>query len=1169
MADADATPPPADQRAPDADATPPPADQRAPDADATPPADQRAPDADATAPPPDADASVPPPDVQPDASICTADNQCPTAKPHCNTSTGVCVAATALVVAPATVTVALGLTQQFTATATFSDTTTANVSAAATWTSSTAATATVSNTGLATTLATGTSTITAAYNGLTATGALTVGAKQLVSVEVTPAGPTNAKGTTRQFTATANYTDNSKTDVSSTATWTSGTTTVATIDAAGLATTILEGTSLITAAFGGQSGSTTLTVTNATLVSLSIGPATPTVPSLTAVPFTVTGRYTDNSNQNLTSQATWTSSNVAIATISDIAGSKGLATTVSAGTTTITASFGGQNATTLLTVTGATLTSINVAPAAPTVAKGLVVTFSATGVYSDSSTQPLTTLVTWTSSDTNVAVISNTAGSQGFATCVAAGPATITATLGAISGTASLTVTAATLVSIGITPTTPSIAKGTTQQFTATGTYTDFTTAPITADVTWGTSNAGVAPISNDALSHGLATGLVQGNATISATLSGITQTTLLTVTNAQLTSIDIAPTNPTIAKGNSRQFTATGHYTDLSTQDLTATATWSSSNLAAATITTSGGLASGVDAGTATITAQSGSTTGSTLLTVTIAQLSAIELSPLSDSIVKGTTRQFTATGRYTDNTTQPLTALASWSSNNGAIATVSSAGLATAKNIGTATITANYNGVSGSASLTVLTKTLSTLVVTPAIAEAPAGTQLQFNATGIYSDSSIQDLTTLVTWTSEADTIATISNDPLVGVGLASALLIGDTTIKATYLGIEGSRPFKVLGPNLDFIEVQLPNSTIPVGATQQVSAIAHYSNSTVVNVTTQASWSSQYSAFATISNAATTEGLATAVSPGTTIITATFNGVSGTASLTVSGATLSAIAVKTAGTTPPVSISIANGTSVQFIAIGTYSDGSTLDITQTVTWLTPPAQAIASISNGVDKGVATGLSVGGPITVSAVLGSAPVITGTAELTVTSATLQTITVAAAVTSTIARGTTQQFIATGHYSGGGTQDLTTQVQWGSGTPSVATVSNLAGSKGLATGSAPGMSSISASLNGVTGATTLTVTAATLNAISVIPADTNLAAGANLQYHAIGSYSDTTTQDITTLVEWEVSAGGFVTISNVAGTQGLAHGVAAGSATITATIIGGVTTGSTSVNITP
>src|SRR3989442_10432356 len=113
-----------------------------------------------------------------------------------------------------------------------------------------------------------------------------------------------------------------------------------------------------------------------------------------------------------------------------------------------------------------------------------------------------------------MATISNAGGSQGLATSVAAGTTTITATLGGVSGNTTLTVTAANLSTITVTPTAPSIANGTNRQFTATGTYSDFTTQDLTTQVTWSSSSTAVATISNAGRSQGLATSVAPGTTT-------------------------------------------------------------------------------------------------------------------------------------------------------------------------------------------------------------------------------------------------------------------------------------------------------------------------------------------------------------------------------------------------------------------------------------------------------------------------------------------------------------------------------------------------------------------------------------------------------------------------------------------------------------------------------
>src|SRR5258708_28332326 len=94
----------------------------------------------------------------------------------------------------------------------------------------------------------------------------------VVRLVVYRSNPSISKGSTQQFTATGTFNDNS-TQVLSNAVWASGTTTVATINATGLATGVGAGTSTISATSGTITGSTVLTVTPPTLVSIAVTPA--------------------------------------------------------------------------------------------------------------------------------------------------------------------------------------------------------------------------------------------------------------------------------------------------------------------------------------------------------------------------------------------------------------------------------------------------------------------------------------------------------------------------------------------------------------------------------------------------------------------------------------------------------------------------------------------------------------------------------------------------------------------------------------------------------------------------------------------------------------------------------------------------------------------------------
>jgi murein DD-endopeptidase MepM/ murein hydrolase activator NlpD len=429
--------------------------------------------------------------------------------------------------------------------------------------------------------------------------------KTLRSIAVSAANPSIAKGLSEQFTATGTYSDGSTQNLTSQATWSSSSISVATIRTTGLASAVAAGSTTIEASVNGVNGSLGLTVTTASLVSIAVMPLNPSTAKDLSEQFTATGTYSDGSTQNLTSQATWSSSSISVATIS----TTGLASAIAAGSTTIQASLDKVNGSTGLTVTAATLVSIAVTPKAPSVAAGNTVQFTATGTFSNGTTQNITSSVAWTSS--NAAATVNSAG---LATGVTAGQsATILATLGSTSGSTTLSVAAATLVSIALTPAAPSVAVGNTIQFTATGTFSNGTTQNVTSSVTWSSSSAAATVDS-----AGLAKGVTAGqSATISAKQGSISGSAGLSVTAATLVSIAVTPVDPSVAPGQAQQFTGTGRFSDGSTQDLTTSATWASSNTAAATISAAG-LATGATAGqSTTISATQDSIPGSTVLSV------------------------------------------------------------------------------------------------------------------------------------------------------------------------------------------------------------------------------------------------------------------------------------------------------------------------------------------------------------------------------------------------------------------------------------------------------------------------------------------------------------------------------------------------------------------------
>jgi trimeric autotransporter adhesin len=630
-------------------------------------------------------------------------------------------------------------------------------------------------------------------------------AMTVVAVAVSPASLSLVKGTSEVLKAEAELVDGIRRDVTETATWSSsdeGVVTVADeVGQRGLVFAAGAGTATITAALDAASGSAAVTVRVASLSSLSVSPTSASAPAGTKRQFKAAGHFDDGSQQDLTASARWYSSDITVAAVSDAKGSKGLATAVSKGTVTVRASYSGKNADATLAVTDASLESIAVSPADPQVPLGETEQLTATGIYSDGTTVVLTEKVVWSSSDTSVASLSTTPGSEGLAKAVGFGSSTITAAFKSVSVSTTLSVTAAQLKSIDVTPAGSTVALGDAEQLKATGAYSDGSTVVLAKKVVWSSSDTSVVEVSNKSGSLGQATAVGLGAVQVTATQGSVSGSTTLTVTAAVLKSITVTPADPRIAPGASQQFKATGTYSDSSTKNLTASVTWSSSDTKVATLSSaagSEGLATAVGEGKGTITATKGSLSGST--TLTVAALDSIVVTPANPTIAKGEKEAFVATGTYVDKTTQDLTTSVTWSSSSTTAATVSNAagseGVATGVGVGSATITASLGSVSGSTTLTVTAAVLKSIAVTPTKPTIKLGATEQFTAMGTFSDGTTVDHTTSVTWSSSNTSVATFSTST-GSEGLAtSAGSPGTTTVTAQLGSLSGSTTLHVQG-------------------------------------------------------------------------------------------------------------------------------------------------------------------------------------------------------------------------------------------------------------------------------------------------------------------------------------------------------------------------------------
>lgn len=277
------------------------------------------------------------------------------------------------------------------------------------------------------------------------------------------------------------------------------------------------------------------------------------------------------------------------------------------------------------------------------------------------------------------------------------------------------------------------------------------------------------------------------------------------------------------------------------------------------------------------------------------------------------------------------------SWASGNSAIATVSSSGVITAATVGTVSIAATVDGVSGSATLTVTPPPVQTVTVTLASASVIAGNTTTATAT-LADDKGAPLSGRSVTWSSGTPTVATVDT-----AGRITAVAAGTTTITATSEGKTGTASLTVLPVPVASVTVAVSPASVLPGGTAQATATPLDATGAVLTGRA-VTWSSSAPSIASIN----TQGVVVGVAPGTVTVTATVEGRTGQAVVTVVPPVTSVVFTgalrQKVGDSYPISLTLRT------------ADGSI--VTRAVTWrVLDPATASVSQS-----GIVTPLATGG---------------------------------------------------------------------------------------------------------------------------------------------------------------------------------------------------------------
>ncbi|MDQ2768016.1 MAG: Ig-like domain-containing protein, partial [Gemmatimonadota bacterium] len=550
---------------------------------------------------------------------------------------------------------------------------------------------------------------------------------------------------------------------------------------------------------------------------------------------------------------------------------------------------------------------------------------------------------TFASSNTAVATIDT---NTGVATGVAPGTTTITATSeGVVSNNATLTVTAIPVATVEISPTTQSVVAGqTTPAFTA-----------VTKDgggnvlsgrtITFASSDPTVATVDANT---GVATGVAAGTASITAMSEGKTSTAAtLTVTPAPVGSVIISPTSQSVVEGGTTPaFTAVTK--DGAGHTVTGrVVTFASSNPSVAAINSNSGVATGVSPGSSSITATSeGKTSPAATLTVSAAPVASITISPTTQSVVDGSsTPAFTAVTK--DGSGNVLTGrVVTFASSAPSVATINAnTGVATGQSPGTTSITASSEGkTSNVATLTVTAVPVANVVVAPSSQAVDVGSTVTFVATPRDAANNPLSGRTIV-YSSSDPSIATINSSTGVATGVAP----GSVTIGALSEGKTGTASLTVNPVPVATVTVAPSSQSVVAGSTTSSPFVATTKDGGGNVLTGRViTFGSSDNSIATVDNS----GNATGVAPGTVTITATSEGKSGTASLTVTP-----VPVASLGISPALATGTNAGGTIQFTA--TPRDAGSNALTgRVITWTSSDPSTATIDANGLMTAIADGV-------------------------------------------------------------------------------------------------------------------------------------------------------------------------------------------------------------------
>lgn len=1045
--------------------------------------------------------------------------------PDCGDTNNDCPEFVTMVTTPNVASLLIGMQQQFKANAIYADVSSQDISQRVTWSVDNTTIATIDKQGLLTANNSGEVIVTAELEGYQSNAKVTIIHGVAEKLAIFPSSNIFVAGTSEQYSAFVTLMDGQVIDVTTQSVWTMQDTNVATIDSVARVSALIVGDTQLKATFTHDNTSleaqSALSVTAADVSEIVISPENAKFPIGSFGIYRATAYFPDGHTQDITRDATWSSSNDDVGRIIGSGVNAGDAVAIALGETDIQVNFHSKKATTKATVTDSILLSISITPVDKVTPAGTQVDYQAYGLYSDGTKHEITKLAIWSVSQPAVANIAINGTAQTFI----AGETDITATYTGLSQTATLTVSDAIVESLQITPQNPSVAKATTGQFTAVATYSDKTTADVTQQANWSTADHSVAQIMPAGENAGYAVALKEGKTAVSATVNGVAANTELTVTAATISSLSLTPSRSELPVGTTEQLQLFALFNDGSSVDHTTDASFQSSNPTALTVDNSGLATAHAESATdVVITATYAGEQTTALIRITDALLQSIEVTPATQTFPVGQKGALKAWALYSDNNIKNITHQATWSVDDGDIAsvdnTVSNAGDVLGINEGTVTVTASFQGKTATNSTIIkppATAVLESVSISPVNASVIAGLNQQYTLTAQFSDKTSLDVTTSSDWISSDNNTATIDS-----VGLATGHLEGQVTITGTYQGLSADTSLTVLSAILASIQISPINPTEAVGTTGRFTAMGFYSDGYSVDLSNSITWSSSDSSVVSIVAKGYGGGQASADKVGSATIKAEISGISSTTLATVIEAPLQSIVIS------PATADIAQGMFYQYTATAIYGNGlPAKDITNSAHWSTNDSAISTITSSGYAKGEAQGVAT---ITASYQGQSA-----TAMLNIGAPELSHILLLPAV-NTLPLGISAYYQAIAFDSAGKDYVINNDADWSITNTTIAHVDNSETNGGLVTPLSTGSTQVVVNFLGKRVTAELTVTGAMITSLEIAPIGPTIVMKENQQFTATAFYSDSSSKEVTDLASWQSSDTDVATVhSSLAG----------------------------------